>query len=93
MDTCLNYTTDRAYFSSDERKWINKIHKLKETYPEDVLIKAEPETNDGCIYCEFPKEWLKIQPPRRVRDYTEEELQALRDRLARGRSSKLTDNL
>ena len=48
METCFNYTEkEHGYFSSDERKFITKVRKLKEKYPEQVRIIAEPEENDG----------------------------------------------
>ena len=69
METCLNYTErDRAYFSSDERRFVTKVRKLKEKYPEQVRIIKEPEDNDGCIYCELPVEWFKLSPKKRVSD-------------------------
>lgn len=79
METCFNYC-DRArgFFSSDERKWINKIHTLKEKYPDKIRIIAEPENNDGCIYVELPTDWLKIQPKR---VYTEEQRMQMTERL------------
>lgn len=78
METCFNYTDGTAFFSSDERKWINKIHKLKEQHPEEIEILAEPEKNDGCIYCKLPAYTLKIQFKREV---SEEERSVLLDRL------------
>lgn len=70
METCINtMANDTHYsFSSDERKWINRIHKLKESYPNDVVICAEPAENDGMIVARFPIKWLKIAPPRKVSD-------------------------
>lgn len=95
METCFNYCDrDKGFFSSDERKWISRIRKLKEQYPDEIRIIAEPETNDGCIYCQLPTSWLKIQPKRKV-EMTEEEKDALRERFARARqtSSEHRDNL
>lgn len=75
METSFNYADkERGFFSSDERKFINKVRKLKEQYPDQVRIIAEPEDNDGCIYCELPSEWLKIVPKRVL---TEEHKQKL----------------
>ena len=63
METCFNYTEkEHGYFSSDERKFISKVRRLKEKYPDEVRIIAEPENNDGCIYCELPVEWFKLYP-------------------------------
>lgn len=67
VDTGFSYTGGKyAFFSSTERKWINKIHELKEANPKDIIILKEPEENDGCIYCKFPIEYLKIGPKRRL---------------------------
>lgn len=67
METCLNYTNAKEmYFSSDERKWITKIRKLKEKNPNEVVIIRQPEENDGCIYARLPVEYLKIGPKRRL---------------------------
>lgn len=83
METCFNYCDpNTAFFSSDERKWINKIRKLKEQHPDDIVILAEPETNDGCIYCKLPTSWLKIAPKREGRQLSEEERQIAAERLA-----------
>ena len=50
METCFNYTErEHGFFSSDERKFINKVHKLKEQYPDEVRSNAGPEDNDLCI--------------------------------------------
>lgn len=74
METCFNYTGETAYFSSDERKWINRIRKLKEQRPDEVTILEEPETNDGCIYAKMPAHYLKLQPKMIISDERKEEL-------------------
>ena len=80
METCFNYcSADKAFFSSDERRWINRVHKMAHEHPEQVRIIAEPENNDGCIYCELPVNWLKVAPPVK-RVLTEEQRQAIRER-------------
>lgn len=75
VETCFNYCgvspVDIAFFSSDEQKWINRIHKLKEQHPDEVTIIRQPEVNDGCIYCKLPTSWLRIAPPRKI-DMTDE---------------------
>lgn len=82
METSFSYSGEKAYFSSDERKWISKIRKLAEKYPDEVRIIALPENNDGCIYVELPTSWLKVQPPIK-RELTEEERQELREAFAK----------
>lgn len=93
METCFNYCDkDAAFFSSDERRWINKIRKLKEQHPDKVTILQDPETNDGCIYCQLPSSWLRIQPKRET-VLTDEEKALIYERLTRGSrvSSELPD--
>ena len=88
METCFNYVDkDHAFFSSDEKRWINKIRKLKEQNPDDIRVIAEPETNDGCIYVELPASWLRIVPKQK-REMTEEKKEELRERLATLRDRK-----
>ncbi len=88
-ETCVEYldVDPHATFCSAERKWINKILKLKETYPDEVDIREYPENNDGNILAHIPKSWLKISPPRQV-NYTEEQRVAAAERLASARSKR-----
>ena len=87
METCFNYCdTDRAYFSSDERRWVNRIYKLAQDHPEEVRIIKEPEDNDGCIYCELPVRYLRVVPPVK-RVLTEEQKQEGAERLRRYREN------
>ena len=82
METCFNYTDrDTAYFSSDERKFINKVRRLKEQYPEQVRIIAKPEENDGCIYCELPTAWFTIRVPKKM-NLTDEQREEIARRFA-----------
>ena len=62
METSCSYDGSTAWFSSDERKWINKIKELAEQHPDDVIINRMPDNNDGCIYAKIPASWFKIQP-------------------------------
>ena len=61
-----------ATFCSSERRWINKMIKLSESFPDEVQIKYMPEDNDGVILVHLPKNWLKISPPKKV-NLSEEE--------------------
>ena len=87
METCFNYTErENGYFSSDERRFITKVRRLKEKYPEQVRIIAEPEENDGCIYCEMPTAWFTIRVPKKM-NFTDEQKQAMAERLMRLREN------
>ena len=67
METCVNYCDPAwAFVSSDERRIINKIHKLANEHPDEMVILEEPENNGGFIYAKFPPRWMKIAPPRQI---------------------------
>ena len=73
-ETCIEYLDVDKYatFCSSERKWINKIYKLKEKYPNEVRIEASEEDNDGMIIASIPKSWMKVSPPKKM-NLTEEQ--------------------
>ena len=81
IETCFNYTTREAgYFSSNEPKYISKVHKLKEQFPDKVTIIAEPEDNDGVIYAKMPISFFRLQASH-SRIMTDEEKDTLREQL------------
>lgn len=88
-ETCVDYldVDNHAVFSSAERKWINKILKLKESHPDEVTIRHYPDKNDGIIIADIPKSWLKISPPRQV-NYTDEQRAAIAERMASARKKQ-----
>lgn len=89
IETSIEYVTidKHATFCSGERKWINKINKLHEQYPEEVQIVIPPENNDGIILAHIPKSWLKVSPPRKV-NITEERRAELSERMKKARETK-----
>ena len=82
---------DRQFleFSTDDSPWIKRImHSIEENKDdENIKIYALPENNDGCLYCVLPKNWLHINPPRKVK-VSEEQKQAAAIRLAEYRAAK-----
>ena len=80
METSCSYTNGTAWISSDERKWVNRITKLAEEYPDDVVIKRRAEENDGCIYATIPSSWFKIQP-KKTREISDEQRLMLQERM------------
>lgn len=90
-ETCINATNvnELAEFCSSERKWINKILKLREKYPDEVTIRCDPENNHGVIVAHIPKSWMKVAPPRQV-NYTDEQKVAMAERLLAARN-KIND--
>lgn len=83
METCFDYCNkEHGYFSTDERKYISKVRKLKEKYPDKVRIIKEPDENNGCLYCELPVEWFTIRVPKRM-NYTDEQKEEMSVRMKR----------
>ena len=81
METCFNYTDkEYGYLSTDERRFITKVRRLQEKFPDKVRIIAEPEDNDGCLYCELPTEWFTIRVKKKM-DLTDEQRQRIAERL------------
>lgn len=65
-ETAVEYINkERATFCSNEKRWINKIHKLAEKTGEVTIVK-EPFENEGFILAEIPQKWLRISPPHKV---------------------------
>lgn len=64
--TSFDKNDETFTMSSFERKWINRIKKYSEQYPNDVKITYINE--DGSIMAEINKKWFKISPPRKVSD-------------------------
>ncbi len=91
METSCTYTSDVAYFSSDEKKWRNKIEKLAKEFPDEVTIIKHAEENDGCVYAKIPASYMRIQPKKRVSMSDEERLE-IAERLRKSRQ-KTMDNL
>lgn len=85
-ETCLNHIAPDDYilFSSSEKKWINKIIKFQDKYPDLVKIVHMPEDNYGVLYAMLPEGWFNIRPPRQV-NLTDEQKIAVAERLRRGK--------
>lgn len=67
METCINWCEPGwAWMSSDERVWINRLLKLAEERPGEVVIIKRPEENQGVIYCKFPQKWARVRPPKEM---------------------------
>ena len=78
------YKTATSSFT--QKKYINRVRKLAEEYPKEVRIVAE--NSDGSICARFPLSWVKISPPRKPREMTEEQRAAAVERLKLARQKK-----
>ena len=70
--------TKTATVSFSQGKYISKIKKYAEAFPDDVKIVAE--NTDGSIVAYVPVKWIKISPPRQI---SEEQKEAARERLSK----------
>lgn len=70
-----NSKTATVYFA--QGRYISKIKKLKEKYPDEVIICVE--NDDGSIVAHIPTKWIKISPCKR--EISEEQRQAAAERL------------
>lgn len=91
LDVCVDnvfewYTGESvATVTFSQKKWVNKIKKYSEEYPEVVIV---AENEDGCICAHVPVSWFKFGPPKKGRIYTEEEKQIAAARLAEARRKR-----
>lgn len=93
METCCEYLDDKVmWVSSDQQKIINKVRKLAEAYPDNVTIKREPETNDGCIYATMPADWLKLSPPRKI-EMSDDQKAEVAERLRNARANRMENSV
>lgn len=84
IETAYEYITsdNHAVISSNEKRIINHILKLKKERPDDVVIDFLPEDNNGVIVAKVPRSWIKKpSPPPKKREYTDEELKVLAERM------------
>lgn len=89
METCLNHYGGEDYitFSTDERKWLNKLRKQMEAHPDEVKVIAE--NPDGGLVVHLPYSWLRAPAPKKkVAPMSEERRAAAAERLAKARKAK-----
>jgi len=92
MDSCIDnvfewYTGETiATVTFSQRRMVNKLKKYAEDYPEDIKIVVE--NDDGSIVAHVPVSYFKFTPPRKGREFTDEEKKAAADRLAQARKRK-----
>lgn len=77
---------DYCYVFSAERKFINRLKELAEEYPNEVEIQYINE--DGSIGAKVPYNWFRFIKPPTKRNYTEEQRQAMSERMKKARENK-----
>ena len=77
-ETYIGYCVgdNKCSIFSSEKKWVNKVLKLKEKYPNDITI--EFLNADGSVLAYAPIKWMKFSPPRKM---SEEQKKAAGERM------------
>lgn len=58
--------------SFTQGRYITRIRKLAEKYPDECQITAE--NKDGSIVAHIPTKWVRISPPKQISEETKEKL-------------------
>lgn len=77
---------DYCFVFTAERKFINRLKELSEEYPNEVEIQYINE--DGSIGAKVPSNWFRFVKPPTKRNYTEEQRQAMSERMKKARENK-----
>lgn len=87
-ETCVERIQNDKYTNiyTSERKFINELNALKEQYPNDVII--EHVNRDGSICAKVPYNWFRFVKPPIKRNYTEEQRQAMSERMKKAREAR-----
>ena len=93
IDNCMEWLTGDKFgvVTFSQKKWVNKLLKYAEEYPEDVEIISQ--NSDGSVYAFVPISWFKFSPPRKGREMTEEEKVAAAERLREARKKKANERV
>ena len=88
QDNAIEWLTGQKMctVSFSQKKFLNRMKKIKNDRPDEVEIIAENE--DGSICARIPMSWVKITPPRNGRAFTEEERKLAAERLRIAREKK-----
>lgn len=76
-DYCLVYT--------GERKFINQLNELAQTYPE---VDIRHINEDGSMVVRVPSNWFRFVKPPTKRNYTDEQRKAMSERMKKARENK-----
>ena len=79
-ETVIDHYPGQEYFSvsTGERRMKNRLRKLREQHPEEVICMAE--NTDGSVYYHVPVSYVQIRPPRKI-NMSDEQRAALAERM------------
>lgn len=78
--------TDYCTVFTAERKFINTLNRLKEEYSSEVEILTINE--DDSMVAHVPYSWFRFIKPPVKREYTNEQKQAMAERMAKAREAR-----
>ena len=70
-----------------EQKHVRRIKQYADEYPEDVTIVYE--NDDGSVVARMPAEWFRLPKPPKKMNFTDEQRQAMAERLAAHRKTNV----
>lgn len=76
-DYCLVYT--------GERKFVNQLLEFQQEYPNEIQLK---DYGDGFVSAYVPYEWFRFVKPKTKRNYTNEQREAMSERMKKARENK-----
>ena len=91
-ETCITRLENDTHIGvyTSEVKFINQIKKLKEEYPNEVIINhINP---DGSICVNLPYDWFRLPKPKAKRNFTPEQKAAMVERMKKARETKAKEN-
>lgn len=93
IDNCMEWLTGDKVgaVTFSQKRWVSKLLKYAEDYPEDVEIIAQ--NPDGSVFAHVPISWFKFSPPRKGREMTDEEKAAAAERLREAREKKANERI
>ncbi len=89
IETCIERIQSDNYccISTGEKKFVTMIAEWAKQYPDDVIIKYI--NNDGSIMAHVPSNWFRFVKPPTKRSYTDEQRQAMSERMKKARETKI----
>lgn len=88
LDNSMEWLTGQKIgaVTFSQKRMVNKIIKYAEEYPNDIeIIRIN---DDGTVYAHVPISWFKLSPPRKGREFTDEEKAEAAERLRVARKKK-----
>lgn len=87
-ETAVNYIVGEKHctYYTAEQKWIRRLRKQAEQYPDEVKILNVNE--DGSIVAHIPLKWFKAPTPPQKRVMSEEQRLAASERFAIARAKR-----